>query len=86
MSPEQTLAFSKQKVLRFWGLTEQRGWACLILDRHHDLVLSPRDFKGSTLDPDTAAHERQVSSFQTTDAVLPMLPVSAVATAAKVLV
>ena len=40
MSPEQALAFSKQKILCFWGLTGQRGWARLILDRLHDLVLS----------------------------------------------
>jgi hypothetical protein len=44
MSPEQALAFSKQKILRFWGLTGQRGWARLILDRLHDLVLSPDVF------------------------------------------
>ena len=81
MSPEQALAFSKQKILRFWGLTGQRGWARLILDRLHDLALPPGDFKGSTLDPDTA-----VSSFPTTDTVLPKLPASAGATAAKVLV
>jgi hypothetical protein len=56
MSPEQALAFSKQKVLRFWCLTGQRGWARLILDRLHDLVLSPGDSKGSTLDLDTVAH------------------------------
>jgi hypothetical protein len=57
MSPEQALAFSEQKILRFWGLTGQRGWARLILDRLHDLVLSPGDSKGKTLDPDTVAHE-----------------------------
>jgi hypothetical protein len=57
MSPKRALAFSKQKALRFWGLTGQRGWARLILDRPHDLVLSPDDSKGSTLDPDTVAHE-----------------------------
>jgi hypothetical protein len=85
MSPEQALALSKQKILRFWGLTGQRGWARLILGRLHDLVLSPGDFKGSTLDPDTVAHGH-ISSFQTTDTVLQMLPASAGATAAKVLV
>jgi hypothetical protein len=57
MSPVQALAFSKQKVLRFEGLTGQRGLARLILDRTHDLVLPPNDSKGSTLDPDTVAHE-----------------------------
>jgi hypothetical protein len=44
-------------------------------------------FKGSTLYPDTVAHDNEhhtVSSFQTTDTVLPMLPASAGATAATV--
>ena len=49
-SPEQALAFSKQKILRFWGLTGQRNWARLILNRLYDLVLTPSDSKGSTLD------------------------------------
>jgi hypothetical protein len=57
MSPEQALAFSKRKILRFWGLTGQRSWARLILDRLHDLALSPGDSKGSTLYPETVAHE-----------------------------
>ena len=63
MSPEQALAFSKQKILRFWGFTGQRCWARLILDRLHDLALPPGDFKGSTLDPDTAAHEHHSFFF-----------------------
>jgi hypothetical protein len=57
------LAFSKEKVFRFWGLTGQRGWARLILGRLHDLVLSPGDSKGSTLDPDTVAHEHHSFFF-----------------------
>jgi hypothetical protein len=63
MSPEQALAFSKQKILRFWGLTGQRGWARLILDRLRDLVLSPDDSKGSTLDSDTVAHKHRSFLF-----------------------
>jgi hypothetical protein len=63
MSPEQAVAFSKQKILRFWGLTGQHGWARLILDRLHDLVLSPGDSKGNTLDPDTIAHEHHSFFF-----------------------
>jgi hypothetical protein len=59
----QALAFSKQKILRFWGLTGQRGWARLILDRLHDLVLSPGDSKGSTLDPDMVAHKHHSIFF-----------------------
>jgi hypothetical protein len=61
--PEQALAFSKQTILRFWGLTKQRGWASLILGRLHDLVLSPGNFKGSTLDSDTVAHEYHIFFF-----------------------
>ena len=45
------------------GLTGQRGWARLLLDRLHDLVLSPGDSKGSTLDPDTVAHEHRSFFF-----------------------
>ena len=63
MSPEQALAFSKQKILRFWGLTGQRGWARFILSRLHDLVLSPGDFKGSALDPNKVAHEHHSFFF-----------------------
>jgi hypothetical protein len=63
MSPEQAQAFSKQKILRYWGLTGQRGWARLILGRLHDLVLSPGDSKGSTLDPGTVAHEHHCFCF-----------------------
>jgi len=57
MSPEQALAFFKQKILRFWGLTGQRGWTRLILGRLNDVALSPGDSKGSTPDQDTVAHE-----------------------------
>jgi hypothetical protein len=63
MSPEKALTFSKQKILHFWGLTGQRAWARLILGRLHDLALSPDDSKGSTLDPDTVAHEHQSFFF-----------------------
>jgi hypothetical protein len=28
----------KQSIMRFWDLTAQRGWACLILDRLDALV------------------------------------------------
>ena len=63
MSPEQALAFSKQKILRFLGLTGQRGWARLILDRLNDLVLAPNNSKGRTLDPDKVAHEHRSFFF-----------------------
>ena len=45
------------------GLNGQRGWARLILGRLHDLALSPGDSKGSTLDPDTVAHEHHSFFF-----------------------
>jgi hypothetical protein len=63
MSPEEALTFSKQKILRFWGLTGQRGWARLILGRLHDLVLAPVHSKGSALDPNTVAHEHHSFFF-----------------------
>jgi hypothetical protein len=63
ISPEEALAFSKQKILRFWGLTRERGWARLILDRLHDLILSPSDSKGSTLDPDLVARDHHSFFF-----------------------
>jgi hypothetical protein len=40
-----------------------RGWARLILDRLHDLALSPDDSKGSVFDPDTVAHEHHSFFF-----------------------
>ena len=63
MSPEKALAFSKQKVLRFWGLNGQQGWARLILGRLQDLVLAPNDAKGGAFDPDTAVHEHHSFFF-----------------------
>jgi hypothetical protein len=63
ISPEKALAFSKQKIFRFGGLTGQRGWARLILGRLHDLVLPPKDPKDRTLDPGTVAHEHQSFFF-----------------------
>ena len=66
MSSEQTLAFSEQKILRFWGLTGQRGWARLILDRFLDLVLSPGDSTAATREPDSVSHERHTFFFPDT--------------------
>ena len=63
MSPEQALAFFKQKAFRFGGLTGQRGWARLVLGGLRNLVLAPSDSKGSTLDPDTVAHEHHSIFF-----------------------
>jgi hypothetical protein len=41
-------------IVRFLGLTAQRGWARLILGRFHDLVLSPDD-------PTAATREQELS-------------------------
>jgi hypothetical protein len=48
MSPKHALALCEQKILRFWGLKAQRGWARLILGRFHDLMLSPGDPTAAT--------------------------------------
>ena len=75
----------KQKILRFWGLTGQRGWARLILDHLHDLVLSPAIPRAVRSTQTRSRTNTTVTSFQTTDTVLPMPPASAGATAAEVL-
>ena len=61
--PKHALALCKQKILRFWGLTAQRGWARLILDRFHDLVLSPGDPTAATHEPDSVSHEHHTFFF-----------------------
>ena len=86
MSPEESMAFSKQKRLSFWGLTGQRGWARLILGRLPDLILPPAITRAVRSTRTQSRKNTKVSSFQTTDTVLQMLPASAGATAAKVLV
>jgi hypothetical protein len=48
MPPKNALALCKKKILRFWGLTAQRGLARLILDRFHHLVLSRGDSTAAT--------------------------------------
>jgi hypothetical protein len=61
--PKNALALCKQKILRFWGLTAQRGWARLILGRFHDLVLSPGDSTAATREPDSVSHEHHTFFF-----------------------
>jgi hypothetical protein len=63
--PKNALAFCTQKILRFWGLTAQRGLARLILGRFHDFVLSPGDSTAATREPDSVSHELPTSFFQT---------------------
>jgi hypothetical protein len=62
---KHALALCKQKILRFWGLAAQRGWARLILGRFHDLVLSPGDSTATTREPDSVSHEHRNFFFQT---------------------
>jgi hypothetical protein len=64
--PKRALTTCKQKILRFWGLTVQRGWARLILNRLHDLVLSPGDPTAATREPDSASHEHHTFFFPDT--------------------
>jgi hypothetical protein len=54
MPPKHAIALCKQKILRFWGPTAQRGWANHILGRFHYLVLSPGDPTAATREPDSA--------------------------------
>ena len=61
--PKHALALCKQKILRIWGLTAQRGWARLILDRIHDLVLSPGNPSIVAHEPDSVSHEHRTSFF-----------------------
>jgi hypothetical protein len=56
MPPKHALALCKQKILRFWGLTAQGGWARLILGRFHDLVLSPGDSAAAKREPESVSH------------------------------
>jgi hypothetical protein len=63
MSPKNALALCKQKILRFSGLTAQRGWARLILDRFRDQALSPFDLTAATCGPDSASHEHYTFFF-----------------------
>jgi hypothetical protein len=61
--PKNALALCERKILRFWGLTAQRGWARLILDRIQDMVLSPGDPTAATRAPDSASHEHLTFFF-----------------------
>ena len=56
MSRNQAIALAKQKLLRVWGLTTQRGWARLILDRCQGLVVAPAEPGTAARDPDEAAN------------------------------
>ena len=75
--PKHALALYKQKTLRFWGLTAQRSWARIILDRFHDMVLSPGDPTAATREPDLAPHEHRTFFFQDTGVAPLTLLVSA---------
>jgi hypothetical protein len=51
--------YTNQKILRFLGLTAQRGWARLILGRFQDFVLSPGNPTAATHEPDSVSHEHR---------------------------
>ena len=63
MPPKHALALCKQRTLRFWGLTAQRGWARLILDRFHDLVLLPDNPSATAHDSDSVSYEHHTYFF-----------------------
>jgi hypothetical protein len=64
--PKNALALCKQKILRFWGLTAQRGWYRLVLGRFHDKVLSPGDLTAAAREPDSASHKHHTLFFPDT--------------------
>ena len=54
----KAMSLAKQKIIRFWRLTAQRGWARLILDRRLGLVVSPAELPHATArDPDQDAFD-----------------------------
>ena len=57
MPPKHALTLCKQTVLRFWDLTAQRGWARLILDHFHDLLLSPGSPSAAAQEPGSVSRE-----------------------------
>jgi hypothetical protein len=63
MPPKHALALCKHKILRFWDLTVQRGWAHLVLGRFHDLVLSSGDLTAATREKDKPRTGIAISSM-----------------------
>jgi hypothetical protein len=61
--PKHALVLCKQKILRFWDLAAQRGWARLILGRFHDFSLSPGDPTAATREQDSASYEHHIFFF-----------------------
>ena len=57
IKPQGALALHKQAVLRLWGLTAQRGWARLILNRLRSLVMLAEPPDAPEGDPDADAHD-----------------------------
>ena len=47
----------------FGGLTAQRGWARLILDRFYDLLLSPGNPMAAMHEPESVSHEHRTFFF-----------------------
>ena len=57
IKPQDALALHKQAVLRLWGLTAQRGWARLILNRLRGSVMLAEPPDAPEGDPDADAHD-----------------------------
>ena len=57
MSRDQAMALAKKNLLRFWGLTAQRGWARLILGRCQVLVVAPAEPGTTARGPGEAASD-----------------------------
>jgi hypothetical protein len=67
MPPKGALALCKQKILRFWGLTAQRGRARVILGR---FKISPLcDPTAATREPDPISHKHHTFIFPSLGAV-----------------
>jgi hypothetical protein len=86
ISPEQALAFSKQEILRFWGSPGSGVGLASPWTASTTSFCPPSISKAVRSSRKRSRTNTTDPSFQTTDTVLPMLPASAGATAAKVLV
>ena len=60
---QDALALHKQDILRLWGLTAQRGWARLILNRLRGLVVLAEPPDAPEGDPDADAHDHRSFCF-----------------------
>jgi len=71
---QDALALHKQAVLRLWGLTAQRGWARLILNRLRGLVVLAEPPDAPEGGPDAEAHGHRNFFFPATGCLPHPLP------------